>query len=156
MKAPLSWLKEYVDIDCTAEVLKDKLFSCGFEVEEMVYLAKQINKIVTCKILSIDKHPNADKLSVTQVDAGQYGNLQIIVTNPATLAESVSLHKACHEAHYLELNYNLYQYLQSRDRIHRLGLKEDDRTNYYIYINYYDDQNTVSKLDTEQLFVDAL
>ncbi|MBE5734277.1 MAG: phenylalanine--tRNA ligase subunit beta [Clostridiales bacterium] len=78
MKAPLSWLKDYVDIDCTAEQLKDKLFSCGFEVEDMVYVAKHIDKIVTCKILSIEKHPNADKLSVTQVDAGQYGKLQII------------------------------------------------------------------------------
>ena len=78
MKAPLSWLKDYVDIDCTPEQLKDKLFSCGFEVEEMTYVARHINKIVTCKILSIEKHPNADKLSVTQVDAGKYGKLQII------------------------------------------------------------------------------
>ncbi len=78
MKAPLSWLKDYVEIDCSPEQLKDKLFSCGFEVEEMVYVGKQINKIVTCKILSIEKHPNADKLSVTQVDAGKYGKLQII------------------------------------------------------------------------------
>lgn len=78
MKAPLSWLKEYVDIDCTAEQLKDKLFSCGFEVEDMIYVAKHIDRIVTCKILSIEKHPDADKLSVTQVDAGEYGTLQII------------------------------------------------------------------------------
>ncbi len=78
MKAPLSWLKEYVDIDCSPEQLKDKLFSCGFEVEEMVYVAKHIDKIVTCKILAIEKHPNADKLSVTQVDAGKFGVLQII------------------------------------------------------------------------------
>lgn len=80
MKLPLSWLKDYVDINCTAEELKDKLFSCGFEVEEMEYIAKNINRIVTCKILSIDKHPNADKLSVTQVDAGVHGNLQIITS----------------------------------------------------------------------------
>jgi phenylalanyl-tRNA synthetase beta chain len=78
MKAPLSWLKDYVDIDCTAEELKEKLFSCGFEVEDMVYVAKHIDKIVTCKILKIEKHPNADKLSVTTVDAGSYGKLQII------------------------------------------------------------------------------
>ena len=78
MKAPLSWLKEYVDIDCSAEELKDKLFSCGFEVEEMTYIAKHINRIVTCKVLSIEKHPEADKLSVVQVDAGEHGNLQII------------------------------------------------------------------------------
>ncbi len=78
MKAPLSWLKSYVDIDCSAEELKAKLFSCGFEVEEMVYVAKHIDKIVTCKILEIEKHPNANKLSVTKVDAGKYGTLQII------------------------------------------------------------------------------
>lgn len=78
MKAPLSWLKEYVDIDCTPEQLKDKLFSCGFEVEEMTYVAKHIERIVTCKIEKIEKHPNADKLSVTQVDAGKHGKLQII------------------------------------------------------------------------------
>ena len=78
MKAPLSWLKDYVDIDCTPEQLKDKLFSCGFEVEEMTYIAKQINRIVTCKILNIEKHPEADKLSVCQVDAGEHGTLQII------------------------------------------------------------------------------
>ena len=78
MKAPLSWLKDYVDIDCTPEELKDKLFSCGFEVEDMVYVAKHIERIVTCKILKIEKHPNADKLSVTQVDAGKHGKLQII------------------------------------------------------------------------------
>ena len=78
MKAPLSWLKDYVDIDCSPEQLKDKLFSCGFEVEDMVYVAKHIDRIVTCKILSIEKHPDADKLSVTQVDAGEHGILQII------------------------------------------------------------------------------
>ncbi len=78
MKAPLSWLKEYVDIDCSAENLKDKLFSCGFEVEEMIYVAGNIDKVVTCKIIEIEKHPNANKLSVTKVDAGKYGILQII------------------------------------------------------------------------------
>ena len=35
MIAPLSWLKEYVDIDCTPQELQEKLFSCGFEVEEL-------------------------------------------------------------------------------------------------------------------------
>ncbi len=78
MKAPLSWLKDYVDITCSPEELQAKLFSCGFEVEEMIYVAKHIEKIVTCKILSIEKHPNADKLSVTKVDAGKFGKLQII------------------------------------------------------------------------------
>ena len=42
MKAPLSWLKDYVDIDVSANELAEKLFSCGFEVEELVYLGEKI------------------------------------------------------------------------------------------------------------------
>ena len=80
MKVPFSWLKDYVDIDCSAEELEAKLFSCGFEVEETIKVAERIDKIVTCKILEIEKHPNADKLSVTKVDAGKYGLLQIITS----------------------------------------------------------------------------
>lgn len=78
MKAPLSWIKEYVDINCSVTELEEKLFSCGFEVEEVIHVGKNIDKIVTCRIEKIEKHPNADKLSVTQVDAGKYGKLQII------------------------------------------------------------------------------
>lgn len=80
MKAPLSWIKEYVDINCSAKELEEKLFSCGFEVEETVYLGKNIEKIVSCKIIEIEKHPNADKLSVTKVDAGKFGIKQIITS----------------------------------------------------------------------------
>lgn len=78
MKIPFSWLKDFVDIDCTAEELETKLFSCGFEVEEKTEIGKNISRIVVCRIESIEKHPNADKLSVCQVDAGEFGKLQII------------------------------------------------------------------------------
>ena len=78
MKLPLSWLKDYVDIKVSVEELEAKLFSCGFEVEETIKYGEKIDKIVTCKILEVAKHPNADKLSVTQIDAGKYGKLQII------------------------------------------------------------------------------
>ena len=99
------------------------------------------NGIYAKSIYGETKQEDRDKI----IDEFNYGELKVIVTNPATLAESVSLHKSCHEAHYLELNYNLYQYLQSRDRIHRLGLKDTDRTNYYIYMNFYDDNHKLSK-----------
>ena len=46
MKLPLSWLKDYVEVDCSAEELEKKLFSCGFEVEETIHVGKNINKIV--------------------------------------------------------------------------------------------------------------
>ena len=78
MKLPLSWLKDYVDIDVSIEELQKKLFSCGFEVEEVIRFAENVDKIVVAKILKIEQHPNADKLLVTQIDAGKYGKLQII------------------------------------------------------------------------------
>lgn len=63
----------------------------------------------------------------------QHGKYDVLVTNPHTLAESVSLHKACHDAIYLEYSFNLTHMLQSRDRIHRLGLDVNEETNYYYF-----------------------
>ncbi len=80
MKLPLSWLKDYVDIDVSPEVLEEKLFSCGFEVEEVIRVGENIDKIVVCRIEKIEKHPNADKLSVCGIDAGRWGRLQIVTS----------------------------------------------------------------------------
>lgn len=63
------------------------------------------------------------------------GDLQVLVTNPNTLAESVSLHKACHNAIYLEYGFNLTYLLQSKDRIHRVGLTSGQHTHYYFAIS---------------------
>lgn len=57
--------------------------------------------------------------------------IQVLVSNPNTLGESVSLHTVVHDAVYFEFNYNLTFMLQSRDRIHRLGLSENESTRYY-------------------------
>ncbi|HHX67950.1 MAG TPA: DEAD/DEAH box helicase family protein [Gallicola sp.] len=60
-----------------------------------------------------------------------YGDIDVLITNPHTLGESVSLHKTCHQAVYFEYSFNLVHMLQSKDRIHRLGLKENEKTFYY-------------------------
>lgn len=59
------------------------------------------------------------------------GKLDFLITNPHTLAESVSLHSVCHDAIYFEYSYNLVHLLQSKDRIHRLGLQSGQYTQYY-------------------------
>lgn len=59
---------------------------------------------------------------------------KVLITNPHTLAESVSLHDACHDAVYFEYSFNLTHMLQSRDRINRLGLPENQYTQYYYLI----------------------
>jgi SNF2-related domain/Helicase conserved C-terminal domain len=52
-------------------------------------------------------------------------NCMVLVANPAAMSEGVSLHQDCHDAVYLDRTFNAGQYLQSLDRIHRLGLAED-------------------------------
>lgn len=89
MIAPLSWLKEYVDIDITAEELQDKLFSCGFEVEELTYLGAGVENVVTGKILSTEKHPDADRLTVCKVDCGSRGEKQIVTAATNVFAGAI-------------------------------------------------------------------
>lgn len=77
MIAPLSWLKDYVEIDITAKELQEKLFSCGFEVEELTYLGKDVTNVVVGLITKTEKHPDADRLTVCTVDCGAHGVKQI-------------------------------------------------------------------------------
>jgi len=59
----------------------------------------------------------------------------VIIANPFAVAESISLHKACHNAIYLERSFNAAHFLQSKDRIHRYGLGADVVTNYYYLLS---------------------
>ena len=74
--------------------------------------------------------------------------LNILVANPAACAESISLHKTCFHAIYYDLSYNGAQYLQSLDRIHRVGGSETKQANYY-FLQYLDtiDQDIKGSLD---------
>ncbi|MDY5870372.1 MAG: phenylalanine--tRNA ligase subunit beta [Lachnospiraceae bacterium] len=76
MITPLSWLKEYVDIDVTPKELQEKLFSCGFEVEELYEVGKDISKVVVGKVLTCEPIPDTH-LHVCQVDCGTHGQFQI-------------------------------------------------------------------------------
>ena len=80
MKVPFSWLKDYVDIEICAQELQEKLLSCGFEVEELIYLGSEVDKVVTGKITSIKKHEDSDHLQICSVNCGSvYGqNIQIV------------------------------------------------------------------------------
>jgi superfamily II DNA or RNA helicase len=61
-------------------------------------------------------------------------SFHVIIANPFAVAESISLHKCCHNAIYFERNFNASNFLQSKDRIHRVGLKPEDKINYYYVI----------------------
>lgn len=70
MKVSYKWLKDFVDIDESAESVAQKLTSSGFEVEDMIYMNKHLHDVYVGKIVKIEKHPEADRLVVCQVDVG--------------------------------------------------------------------------------------
>ena len=73
--------------------------------------------------------------------------IQVLIANPNTLAESVSLHKQCHDAIYFEYSFNYTHMAQSRDRINRLGLNENQYTRYYyVMCGEYDDKESIDRI----------
>ena len=77
MKVTLNWLKRYVAFDWSPEELTERLTMLGLEVEGVQKLGGEFTGIVVAQVLSRDKHPNADKLSVCRVADGT-GERQIV------------------------------------------------------------------------------
>lgn len=69
-------------------------------------------------------------------------SFSVVIANPFAVAESISLHEECHNAIYLERNFDGARFLQSKDRIHRYGLPENVKTNYYYLVS----ENTISEV----------
>jgi len=70
MLVSLKWLKDYIDLELSAEELADRLTMAGLEVDEIQTLAPKFSGVVIAKILSVRPHPNADKLSLCDVTDG--------------------------------------------------------------------------------------
>src|SRR5579863_2797122 len=71
MKVTLNWLKQYVDFDWSPEVLSERLTMLGIEVEGVQKLGGEFEGIVVAQVVTRDKHPNADRLSVCRVNDGR-------------------------------------------------------------------------------------
>ncbi len=78
MKVPVKWLKDYVDINISPKELSDRLTLSGSKVEELVVSGEEISNVVTGKIIKIDRHPDAEKLVVCQVDINAEEPIQIV------------------------------------------------------------------------------
>jgi phenylalanyl-tRNA synthetase beta chain len=81
MKFSLSWLKDHLDTDASAQEIADKLTAIGLEVEELSNPAEALALFVVARVLTADKHPQADKLQVLTVDAGS-GPVQVVCGAP--------------------------------------------------------------------------
>ena len=86
MKFSSNWLKEWVAIDLAADDLAERLTASGLEVDEVLPVAAPTEDIVVAKIISTEKHPDADKLVGCQVDAGESEPLSIVCGAPNAAA----------------------------------------------------------------------
>lgn len=97
MKTPLKWLRRYVDIDIPLEELCNRMVLSGFEVEEVIDLSKTMENVVTGIVVTMEKHPDADKLVVCGIDVGGDAPLQI-VTGASNLFVGAMVPVALHGA----------------------------------------------------------
>src|SRR3990170_1896926 len=99
MRVPLSWLRDYVDIDIEPRVLADALTMRGMEVSGVEVVGADWSGVVVGRLLDVQRHPNADTLWVTRVDVGSAGgeleivcgaqNLEVGQLVPAALVGAV-------------------------------------------------------------------
>ena len=83
MDTPISWIKAYVpDLSCTPQEYADKMTLSGTNMESITYLDKNLEKIVVGKIEKIEKHPDAKKLVICQVNVGEKELVQIVTGAP--------------------------------------------------------------------------
>lgn len=109
----------------TLNLIKTHFNSLG-EGVELIYGKTPVRKDDT-DLISEEKTREDIRDKFLDLESG----LDILVANPAACAESISLHKSCFHAIYYDLSYNAAQYLQSLDRIHRVGGSEINEAHYY-------------------------
>lgn len=159
------------DIEISGDIIKSILSYKQTEVPNKFRIAKDISQriindggnviiwcefIVTCEDLSLffdtSGIPNRilygkcaqderEKTIKEFIDVNN-NEFNVIIANPHAVGESISLHTTCHNAIYLEQGFNAGVYMQSKDRIHRVGLKDTDTTNYF----YIQSKDSVDKV----------
>ncbi len=82
MKFSLDWLREHLETDASAEAIAEKLTAIGLEVEELSNPAEALAPFRVAKVLTAEKHPQADKLQVLTVDAGTGEKIQVVCGAP--------------------------------------------------------------------------
>ncbi|MCC6695794.1 MAG: DEAD/DEAH box helicase [Candidatus Hydrogenedentes bacterium] len=122
----------------TLELIRDTIHKLGIGVG-LIYGKTPAENVNVCEELSREGIIR----EFVRPDSG----IDVLAANPAACAESISLHKTCSHAIYYDLSYNCAQYVQSLDRIHRVGGSEDKEAHYH-FLQYRDslDQDVFANL----------
>ena len=82
MKITFDWLKDHLSISDKEEKLLEKLTDIGLEVESVENLSEGLDSFKVAKILKTEKHPNADRLKLCDVDIGREKTIEVVCGDP--------------------------------------------------------------------------
>ncbi len=127
LKHEIPWKFEFV-VDKVGQLAKDerKVIIWSSFVGNIAALKRYLTKFNPAVVYGGTNHQERE-LEILRFRSDP--NCMVLLTNPQTLGEGISLHMECNDAIYLDRTYNAGLYLQSLDRIHRLGLAPDVETN---------------------------
>lgn len=138
------WSNFIGNLDQFAALVRDRLGLSCFQIDGRVPAGDD----------PADDRPEADRPNPEDIDTRERlierflstGGPAVLVANPASCSESISLHRTCHNAVYLDRTYDCAQFLQSVDRIHRLGLGTEVSVRIHILLATLDGDPTVDHL----------
>jgi SNF2 family DNA or RNA helicase len=125
---------KFISYKKTIELIKNELLNEGINI-----------KVITGKTKLDDREKIKNEFNDNS------SNLDVIVANPQACSESISLHKVCQNSIYYDLNYNTAEFLQSLDRIHRVGGSETKPV-FYDFLQY---ENTIDEKIYKRVFEKA-
>lgn len=97
MLVPIEWLNDYIELDVSDEEFCDRMIMSGSNLETCEHFCEEMENVVVGKIEKIEKHPNADKLVICQLNVGREENIQIVTGAPNVFEGAyvpVALHKS--------------------------------------------------------------
>src|SRR6266851_4019187 len=90
MKLPLSWLAEFVTLEADVDELCRRLTLAGLEVENVERAAPGFSDVFVARVLKVERHPNADRLNLCEVDAGAVGRFSVVCGAPNVRAGMIA------------------------------------------------------------------
>lgn len=135
------WSNFIRNLDQFADYVRDDLGIVVYQVDGRVAARQGIDA-------TNEVDEDADEASRESVIANflEHDGKAVLITNPASCSESISLHRSCHNAIYLDRTYDCAQWLQSIDRIHRLGLPADAEVRVHVLRAVIGQQPTADQL----------
>lgn len=135
LETPQKYVNAYNLIRSEIVPKNEKIIIWTIFIQNAKALETYLNKNgINTKLLIGEVEQVEREVIIDQFNNPESLDFQVVIANPFAVAESISLHKGCHNALYLERDYNCSNFIQSKDRIHRVGLDENQLTTYYYFV----------------------